>query len=64
MPERLMAEWLDTVEALPESELPVDHSTIAYAVRTAAAYRQEARTWQALFEELAGQNLGDGGVAQ
>lgn len=43
-------EWLRTIEAVPESDLPCNVSTVALAIQVATEYRHEAETWRTLFE--------------
>ncbi len=48
---RTMSEWLSNIESLPESQLPCNVSTVAYAIRVALAWRHEAEVWRDLFEQ-------------
>lgn len=44
-------DWLDIVADLPESDLPCNASTVAYAIKVALLLRDETKQWQALFDE-------------
>lgn len=46
-------QWLDYVAAMPELDLPSNQSTVAFAVRLAVKYREQARAFEAMLEEYA-----------
>jgi len=45
--------WLDTVSEMPESSLPCNVSTVAYAVKAASLYREAYRRMLAVVDVLA-----------
>lgn len=46
------SDWLDQVAEIPESDLPCNVSTVAYAIKTALLFRAECETLGRVVEEL------------